>query len=531
MAVNINNLIAAINPGLYCDSESKSKVKKILNEQGAKPKTYLEASKEAKAADGGYIDFIDIDKKNAAKAPGIKNPIEKHVLSYDSFGEGLEPIYFWLLDKMNEDFKKVDKVVDNFVTSPGSAQFAEIYTGMGARATRVQDEVSKILGTANTMIKSILNLVYDLKEFQTRFAIYDKLHSKDKAEREAAMYSLKQVWMDTVDIKRGNSSIKALALSQQGGFVTLIDAFMAIEDEKLIYQDKEIDLNERIKRLLKQRVTEFLTWIKESEKEQRKRFQLEKNYLRSQVNMVQLYARWVKPYLKAAKEFEQKATPTAALVNSFNTTIFEIALIGENKYDPSDDVSRGDLPQMFAKLSKDKSVRTYNAVVVLEFNFRSAPERAGQGYGFRGRVDVSFTSYGLNDEEIKILKECLKQDDLGDAFGLIEGATEESLGQIKDDIEEFLGPDKKEEDKKEKEEDSNPFSAIVDGMKEIFSSEKKDKKEDKKGKDSEWKEPASDSYVEKILRSQAIIDARRKCYKLYDSYKKAHKMPSLPGYS
>lgn len=509
MAVNIHNLIAAINPDLFCDSEVRDEVKKIVKEEG-----YLTAAEKAKIKESEYIDFIDIQYKNAASASGLNVPIERHTLIYDSFSEGLEPIYFWILDKLNDDYKKVDKIVDNFISSVGSAHFSEF----GIKLTKMQEEAMKMMGSANTVIKSILNIIYDLKEFKMRLAIYEKLRSENKGEKEAAKLSLKQVWMDTVDIKRGQSSIKALALTQQGGFVTLIDAFMAVENEDLEYQGSEVDLNERVKRLLKQRIVEYYIWVKESERELRKRYEIEKIYLKSQVNSVKLYTRWIKPYLKAAKQLEQNARPTAALVSAFNTALFEITLLGETYYKPEDDISKGDLPKMF----KNITARKYSPIIIVEITFRSAPERNQQGgYGFRGKTEITFTSYALNEDELKILRKQLEEDDLNDAMNLIEGATTESLEQLKLDIDEFLDEKINEKKKKESSFDENPFSALFS----FFKDKKEDEKEGKENKLNE------DSYAEKIIRSQAIIEARKRCYKVYDGYKKAHKMPSLPGYS
>ena len=79
----------------------------------------------------------------------------------------------------------------------------------------------------------------------------------------------------------------------------------------------------------------------------------------------------------------------------------------------------------------------------------------------------------------------------------------------------------KEKDEKKSEEDANPFSALFS----LFKGAKKEEKKDD-GKIT----LTSDNQYEKILRSQAIISARKTCYGIYDLYKKAHQMASLPGY-
>ena len=109
---------------------------------------------------------------------------------------------------------------------------------------------------------------------------------------------------------------------------------------------------------------------------------------------------------------------------------------------------------------------------------------------------------------------------------MVSGATTESLDLLKEDLDEFL----KEEEKKEAMEkakisssdDSNPFSAL-------FSFFKEEKKEKKNLKD--LKVIDSDTDIEKVIRSQCIIAARKSCYTVYDIYKKQHGMPSLVGYA
>jgi len=519
MGTSIHKLIAAINPDIYCEkfrneydqnTPIRDEVKKYLKENKGKGSlAYLKAAEKAAPKESEYMDF---EKKipfiNPFALPGLKNPIQKHILSYDAFSENLEPIYFWIVDtlaKEYKDFDKTDKLVDNFSSSPGSSHFSE----MGQKATRMQDEAMKILGGINQVLKSILNILYDLKEFRMRLDHYDNL--KKEEFKNSAILSLKQIWMDSVDVKRGNTSLKGLA--QQFQYVTIIDAFMACDSVKRV---KDIDLNERIKRILEQRVVEFFDWVDKSEKELRNRYEIEKNYLKSQYNTVQLYVRWAKPYLRSAQILEQKFDRYSPnLVSIFNTSVFELTLLAQGKYTPAKDVGAGILPDIFAK----KKIRKYSTILVVELSFRSVPERAGQqGYGFRGKVDITFTSYALRDDEIKLLKELIEKDDMDDAMKLIEGATTDSIEKMREEIEFFIKDlDSKSKPKEEKKEDLNPFTAL-------FKSDKKDTPESKKS-DSPLGEP--DNEMEKVARSQAIIQARAECQKFYGLYKRAHNMPTM----
>src|SRR3989344_9279120 len=215
----------------------------------------------------------------------------EHKIVYDSSSETLEPLYFWVLDVLENRGLSPEKIIDNFSSSPGSGHFAEL----GQRASIMQQQGAKILGDVNTVLRSVLNIIYDLKEFRIRLEHYEALKDKDRDKVQSAILSLKQVWIDKVDIVKGNSSVKAMAF--QGGFQTLLHAFLAAKDEKDV---DAMDLNDVVKRILKPRIQEFNFWLEQSERELRKRYELEKTYLRSQVNSLKLYARWAKPYLKAA---------------------------------------------------------------------------------------------------------------------------------------------------------------------------------------------------------------------------------------
>lgn len=510
MAVNINNLIAAISPDVYCDSEVRKEVKKIVKEgleEGDKD-IYLKAAEKAKPAEEATFFAYDQAHKEPFALWGIKSPSEKHRLTYDSPSDQLEPVYFWIHDFSTSIGLKIEKLIDNFASSPGSGHFSELQ----GKATRMQEEAMKALGAVNQVMKSILNIVYDLRDFQIRLRLYDKLNSDDKQEREASILSLKQIWLDTVDaVKRGTTSIKALA--QQFDYVTLIDAFFSAESLESV---EKLDLNERVKRILKQRIGEFNDWLKLSEKELRKRYEIEKNYLKSQYNTIKLYARWIKPYLRAAKKLEQPDYNEADLITSFNTVILQLSVLIKTKYEVEDDVNQGILPDSFKKVK----AREYIPFFIVELKFRGIPQKVGQHYAFGGRADVTFTSYALNEQELKVFREQLEKDDINDVMDLIEGATTESLAQLQNDIDEFLeeGGKKKEKEKhKKNQNDTNPFTSLFDFFK-FTGREKK-----------EWitSEPIpSDNGYEKVIRSQAIIEAREKCFLVFDVYKKAHGMPS-----
>lgn len=505
--VSVHDIICAVNPGLYY---------KTSNDKAAAKKELAE-----------FKELVKTKGIQAAAEKAKPKPLEEHKLIYDSSSETLEPIYFFILDLMNDFGLSTEKIIDNFTSSPGSGHFGDL----GMRSTALQQQAARVMGDINNVTRSILNLVYDLKDFQIRLHTYDDLHSSNNQTSEAARLALKQIWMDKVDINKGNSSIKAMAFSGGGqiGMQTLVDAFLFVKDESLKGPDgKEVDLNERVKRVVKQRIQEFNIWIQESEKELRKRYELERKYLKSQVNSVKLYSRWVKPYLKAIQGLEMKDHPgNPRMVNAFNSILLELTLLGKSKLDASS-AAGADLPKEFKNPHLVK--RNYNSCVIIDFNFRGIPQKASsyqQHYVFGGRAEVTFSAYSLNDDELKVVKKELEDADMGDALKLIEGATSESLEEMQEEIDSFLKEEDEAEKKQEKQiqkDSSNPLLALLG-----FYNPKRGKSSGSSSKSTEKEEgfPSSDDYLEsRYIRPLSIDKAKETTFTLFDVYKKAHGMPS-----
>ncbi len=446
-----------------------------------------------------------------------KGPEEVHTLIYDSSSETLEPIYFFLLDLMNDFGLAPEKLIDNFTSTPGSGHFAEL----GQRATIMQQQGAKLLADINMVLRSVLNIIYDLKEFRIRLESYDDLKSNDVEINKAAKLALKQIWLDKVDITKANSSIKAMALGQ-AGFTTLLDAFLAVDDAKDV---NKLDLNDIVKRILFPRIQEFNTWLKHSGVELRKRYELEKTYLRSQVNSLKLYSRWAKPYLRAASQLEMGEMGTNPdLVKTFSTILLELTLFGKSKLKVKESALQGKLPTDFTKEGFLRSLkRDYHSCILVDFKFRGLPSRMQTqqaNYVFGGRAEITLRAYALNDDEVAKVNQEVKKSDMHDVLQLIEGTTTESLGQLQEEIDFFLEEKDKEEIKKTKD-SSNPFLALV-GTYDKPAKPKPEKKQEPKDiiiKPDDWTEKT-------YLRTLASENAKATVFTLFDIYKKAHGMPS-----
>ena len=435
----------------------------------------------------------------------------KYNIVYDSIGEGIEPIYFWLLDfiqdkepsglGMDEGFK--DK--DEYEAAVGSGYFSDL----GTKATRMQEQAMKMMGTINTVVRSIINLIYDLREFEIRLETYEDLKSSNLDRREAAEISLRVIWIDQVDIKRGRGSINMLA--QQLQFVTLRDSFLYAKDEEDVGR---LDLNERVKRILKSRLNEYLKWKSYSEKELRKRFEIEKAYLKSQNSALQHYASWVKPYIIAAKKLNmsnfltQSGLPTPNIVNIFNNMEIRLTLMGKKEFKPEE------INEKLVNLRLDKK---YYSCIEVEIVFRTVPRatqsQQGLVYVHSGKTDINIKPYSFTDKEFDEFKKLKNEEDLE----LVQEMVDVSLKEIQEDVKKYLEK-KPEEEKKEKQKFESPFKGLVDGFRQALTPFKYIKNMFK------FKITLDQGYYEKLMRESAKKKAERLCYTLYDVYKKSHGM-------
>ena len=429
-----------------------------------------------------------------------KEPVEYHI-TYDTFGQTLEPIYFWVLDFLRNDSPsglglEVEKIEEEFEASAGGAFFGEL----GARATVMQDRAMAILKYVNGIIKEIINLIYDLREYDMRLEVYNDADNKkqqNKEKRQAAEYSLKSIWMDQVDIKTGLGSINNLTRGDLQ-FITLRDAFM---QARSISDVNKIDLNKRVKIILKKKLEEYFQWRIYGEKELRRRYSIEKNYLRSQVDSLKLYTKWARPYLRAAqklgmKELNKGKISNPDIIAAFNNMQMELSLFAKKEIKPS---------SIFPSYKRLKFSKKYYSCIEVNFSYRTAPQsiRAGQSTHFAhvGVVDIYFKAYALTEEELKKIE----MQEIYEDMSLVEHLTDQSLKDLQEDLNYYL--ETEEKPKEEKQKTPNPLKALV----EIFSNIK-------------GFTGSASKYQEEKVKEEAKNAAKSLCLVAYDVFKKSHRM-------
>src|SRR3989338_8471127 len=347
---------------------------------------------------------------------------------------------------------RVFKGPEEYEASVTSGYFGEI----GQRATQMQQKAAEYLGAINQVIKSILNLLYDLKEFEIRINLYKDLKSDDDATRRGALYSLKALWMDTVDAKKGRGSINLLAQDLQ--FATIRDAFFYVEKPERV---EVLDLNKRVKNILTVKLRDFNDWMEKSDIEIKKRYDIERAYLKSQVGSLKLYAGWAKPYLRAAQKLKMKEFNIPDIVNSFSNIEIDISIIGKKEVKPIN------VHESYRHVELEMK---YFQVIETTMKFRGVPsavnlQQGGRHYVHGGRAQIFFKAYAFD----KIEWEAISARELYEDIALVDEFVGESLDALQTEIEEYLNPKKDEKKKEEVKKLEWPLKGTIDGFKVMFS--------------------------------------------------------------
>ena len=435
-------------------------------------------------------------------------------LIYDAIGEGLEPMYFWVLDFLRSDEPsglglEVTKIGEAFESTASSGFFGE----MGNRRAVMEDRAMKMLQMVNTVVRSIINLIYDLKEFKQRIEFYDDAKiQNDQQKKEAGELAIKGIWLDQGDIQKGRASINVL--TQQLQFYTLRDAFFAAKN---LEDANNLDLNERVKRILIRKLEEYSKWHVLSEQEIKKRYSIELQYLKTQVDSLKLYTKWARPYLKAAQQLRMKEFNSPDLVHAFDNMVMELSLFGKREIKPA---------SVYEDYNKVKFGKKYYACVEVDFKFRAIPQalrtQQGNQYVHTGTTEMTFKSYTFSDDELKELE----AQELYEDMDIVEKLTSVSLEALEKDLDEFINPKKEEiaELKKKNQPKITSGVPVFGAFKGIY--------EMLKNLNTGIMEffrissPEKHTYEISQIRKKAEETALKNTFVVYDVYKKTHGMLS-----
>ncbi len=356
-------------------------------------------------------------------------PVSKYYIVYETFNEAIEPIYYWSLAHLKNDwgFAVVHKVTDMFAAAEQSAYY-------GASAQRLglaQDKVAQYLATIGKMVKDLFQLVRELRWIDERMGHY-KGSIEEKQDKDEIV--LKGLWVDLVDGVVGGQRTAAnlFIMAQQLQFTTLPDLFFNIhphtpdEVDKFV-NEKAAAFNVSVKNALIRKLNLYLRWRDATYKEMLVRQKFTIDYLKQHFTTIKMYMSWVKPYLKHIQKLtgsvENLGRPE--LVSAFEGSMIEIEVLGQ-------------------KLASEKS-GDYFTCILLTFEYRTRPALsfAQEGGYHRGPIHVGETritwrSYGWSQKEIDKYLAMKDYEDL-ELLASVDQSLKDAMDAMGADLMEYLG--------------------------------------------------------------------------------------------
>ena len=395
---------------------------------------------------------------------GYPDPMKRYSLNIEAYTNIHEEAYFWFIEWLRNDqgYPYFEKIYDYFTASESSSFWGVTQQRMGIQ----QDKVSTFLATIGKMIKELFQLVRELRILDERLAIYN-----DWGKTKSADVTLKGYFIDLVEGGTKNPA-SVYGLAQQVGFTILPDLFFNTHVYNLEDIDKVVDklpYPKNVKNVLKRKLTQFITWARNTKKELEVRRKYTIKYLLEHWASIKLYISWVKPYLRSIKRLmgKEKHITSADLVAAFETSIVEVEFIAKKPL----------------KISKDEK---YYSCILATFRYRTRPEMLYQreyqrGPVHVGKLEIELRGYNWSQKEIDAYKEMRDKEDL-EILGMLDRSIAAAIEALGDDLKKYLDeasrevnvdtglPRKEEKEKEEKKEEFvNPFKALLDGLKELGS--------------------------------------------------------------
>ncbi|PIN72521.1 hypothetical protein COV22_02980, partial [Candidatus Woesearchaeota archaeon CG10_big_fil_rev_8_21_14_0_10_47_5] len=356
-------------------------------------------------------------------------------------------------------------------------------------------------------------------------------------ESEGSEITLKGIWIDQVEGGVKNAA-SVYGLAQTVGFTILPDLFFRVRaDDKgmdklvtkeefekklkdvLVSINKNVDslkeFNEKVREVLKRKLTQYYTWKTRTYQELRTRKRFTVKYLRQHYDVIKLYMGWIKPYLRNVKRMhlDEKKQLSYELISAFEGAMLEIEILatkpGKGKFQPC---------------------------ILNQFVFRSMPAMQYVQEGYQrgpthvGRLDWTMRAYVWTTDQIKSYLKMKEEEDL-ELLGSINASIQEAMDALGENLWDYLEGEgekvkkppefekKKEEAKKQSA--AEPFTALWDGFKELFGSLAK--MPELKGF-SLKAGSAEENYETAEAFGGVKSNLKFDCWLVYKNYKKSHKL-------
>ena len=365
----------------------------------------------------------------------------------------------------------------------------------------LEDRVMQLLGSVNTVLKSIIAIVYELKELDRNIYFYDELKDSNKEKAEASELALKRVFLDTVDSRKGGASISALSRSptqSQGGpgFIDIMSVFYQVKSLKDI---DELQRNEQYKNILKNRYIEYEKWKEINGKDLRSRKSLLLQYLKSQMNSFDMYVEWTSSYLSMLYKMGLKTSQNASdymrgasKPDIFENETFSVTSVG---YKP---IYVGEYEVEYAKLFRSKGpeiptnvtlksaegnlltrgyeehkrsyiynkIKKYGpmvySVIKMSMDFKEKPSKEPVQPPYEGTFYFHMFPYCFTPDEFYLYRQANQARIQKKVFGAVDQAVFHSLNIIKEDLDKYVKEAEKEEAENKKPKKQQKEYAVAD---------------------------------------------------------------------
>jgi len=458
----------------------------------------------AKDADVEIAEDFNVGNEGYVET-GYPQPGKRYRVVKESFAQGIEENYFWVLNFLRQDggFSTVDKITDIFSASENSSFFGASQMKLSAQ----QDKISQYLRGVSEMVKQLFAIVRELRIIDERLVLYNRHFDKDKISKSADN-TLKGLYIDLVEGGTKNPG-SIIGLATQVGYTILPDLFFNSTSRTKEQVDREVEslkYNPQVTSILRRKLYAYLVWVEKTfdEHKVRKKFQLQ--YLRQHWTTINMYMSWIKPYLKNTTKLtmSQQHLDSPYLVGSFETSMTEVEI-----------------------LAYKKSKSDYHPCILANFEFRTKPHMTHrtdyqQGPQHVGRVTITLRSYAWSTKEVEAYKRMKNEEDM-ELLGLVDSSVKNAMDALGDEFVKYLKeaeePIKEEavpEDEKKRfnwdQSVLGPFIAMGSGFKDIFQAFS--------GVDFGVKGSKKD----KGSRGPAMGDAKASMWPVYKYYKKSHGM-------
>jgi len=466
---------------------------------------------------------------------GYPIPDYRYRLVVEAIHAYIEEAYFWTMDELQLgwSFNKFLKITDIHAASEQSAFFGVSEQRLGLQ----QDKASQYLRGISEMLKALFQIVRELRVIDERLGYYTHtFERKSEEESVGSDITLKGVWVDQVEGGTKNAA-SVYGLAQTVGFSVLPDLFFRVRANdvgghlikpeeydsftKRIIEDasKRVDkmegFNEKVKEVLKRKLTQYYMWKLRTYKELEARRKFTIKYLRQHYDTIKLYMGWIKPYLRNIMKLQMAekllhGEKARELITAFEGSLIEVEVLSYKKNEG----------------------RVFFPCVLINIFYRTAPSLLYQQEGYQrgpahtGKFDLTLRGYVWSEEQIENYKRMREEEDLH-MLSVVDESIKASMEALGDELKQYLreaGEAFPEDANKAaaKAPSANFFSPLLgtfSGFKSLIPGGRQKKFNVKKKLTGGKSDVDLDTEI-----SSAKIELKRAIFLTYKNYKKLHGM-------